>query len=166
MHTCKGEKGMETRAGWGEEREIKAMENTHEWGLSLSRRRQWCWNNMQGEDTAAASVKCLQRGDRQYLTAIYMTAHDSHPSAEICNSLCFGCVFITYRDPSAKWLTMLWFGCIWIRFILIMAEIQARKGHKCLRGRIDKVIRQYKVDWYYAKIKLMIQWNIYTHVYW
>lgn len=27
-------------------------------------------------------------------------------------------------------------------FILIMAEIQACKGHKRLKGRVDKVIRQ------------------------
>lgn len=75
-----------------------------------------------GEGTAAAaSVKCLQRGDRQYLTAIYTTVHDSHPSAKICSlflrPMHFGYVFITYHDSSAKWLTMLWFGCIWIHFL-------------------------------------------------
>lgn len=75
---------MERPARWREKREsgltgsLKSngkhtwmMENTHEWGLRLSHRRQCCWNNM----LERVLLKYLQYADRQYLTAKtqYMT---------------------------------------------------------------------------------------------
>lgn len=160
MHTCKGEDGDgETGMGGEGSLEIKAMENTHEWGLSLTRRRQCCWNNMHGE---IANV--WQQ---------YMTVHGSHPSVKIVvlispSKTCGSRRTITMHKllsdmlmwshvSLAKavflWL-ILWLlyeminnFLIWEHFnsffyILIMSKVQARRGHMCLKRRVDKVIRQ------------------------
>lgn len=65
--------------------QIKAMENTHAWGLSLSSRRQCCWNGR--VLLSAESMKCLQHADRPWFHPTSdsndsnMTDYNPHPSA-------------------------------------------------------------------------------------
>lgn len=43
----------------------------------------------------------------------------------------------------------------------VMAEMQARKGHKCLEGRVDAIMNKTMwANWFCIGVKLMIQWNI------
>lgn len=164
---------IERQTGWRGKKEkrltgslkIKAMENTQQWGLSLSQRRQYCWSTEEYCYVYEVSPACRSpisdsKGSINEMIVSLCFLRPRHVETGSSITMHKLLKMLIWPASLAKAVFLLYIGIRLVKkiirnflnwrhlnvyFIPLTAEIQACKGHKCLTGRIDRVIRNYRV---------------------